>query len=434
MAGYNTGTASPILKEEFDKTVIDAIADRKTTFSWFMKNVAKVDINPRGYYFSAQTDSNQGYGSNTFAQEGGIMPRSGTPSFKKVRADYASHFMAGEMSGDVMDAKDDVALLGMSKNYMKDAEKSFTRFQDFYIFGNGSGSMGVTSAAYAAGTPNQLTFALSQTRPYGSSKIRRKQRLQFIDPATGLQRTGGGVMVSTAASVDTNTDVVIFDAVPTDVAVNDIVVIEDTYGREMQGFDFHLNDSNGNWLKDAETGVAIPKASNPWTKASVQDALSSDLTPQRLDLISAQSQNNQGDGEVEYDAVMLSHIAQQEQYRKLGYALTRNVEASGNKMLDLGFGKVAHNGMAWRTSSNCQPDRVYGLKMSSWRMPFVKLPQMYQYPSGGSLIQKPAADRYYDAVQFNVYARFNIVCVAPYENWLIKNLTFDPSVVRSGIN
>jgi hypothetical protein len=430
MSGYTTATASPILKEEFDKNVIKAIAKRGTTFSWFIKNVAKVDINPRGFHFSAKTRRNQGYGSNTLAQEGGIMPRSGTPGWKKVRADYQSHYIGGEMSGDVMDAKDDVALLAMSKDYMSDAEESFTNFQDIYLFGNGSGSLGVISAA----TGTTATFALSQTRPYGSTLIQPTQRLQFINPATGLQRVGGGVLVSTVQTVDNATDLVTFDAVPSDAAANDIVVIEDTYGREMQGFDFHLNDANGNWLKDAETGVAIPKASNAWTKANVYDAGGADLSPEFIDAVSTQSSTQQGDGDIAFDALMLSHIAQKKKYMRLGYALTRNVNASGNKSLDLGFREVAHNGMEWRTSSHCQADRIYGLKVLTWKMPFVKMPQMYQFAGGGSLIQKPATDRYYDAAQFYVYARFNVVCQTPFENWLIKGLTFDPSAVRTGIN
>lgn len=430
MGQYTTATASPILKEEFDKNVVNAISKRNTTFSWFMKNVRKVDINPRGYFFSAKTRRNQGYGSNTSAQEGGLMPRSGTPAYKKIKAEYQSHFIGGEMSGDVMDAKDDVALLGMSKDYMADAEESFTTFQDFYLFGNSSGSLGVTSTAYSGGTPTVFTMALSSTRPYGSTKIQPTQRIQFIDPATGTQRTGGSVTVSTVTAVNPATDVVTCDALPTDFAVSDIVVIEDTYGREMNGFDYYLNDANTTYLKDGETGSAITRSTNPWTKANVYDASSSAIAPAFIDSIATQTTTQTGDGEIAFDAVMVSHIAQQKKYMALGYALTRNVEASGNKKLDLGFAKVSHNGMEWRTSANCQPDRILGLTLSTWLMPFVKLPQMYKFASGASLIQKPGTDRYYDAAQFYCYARFNVVCNAPFQNWLIKGLTFDTNDVR----
>lgn len=430
MGQYTTATASPILKEEFDKNVVDAISKRNTTFSWFMKNARKVDINPRGYFFSAKTRRNQGYGSNTSAQEGGIMPRSGTPAYKKIKAEYQSHFIGGEMSGDVMDAKDDVSLLAMSKDYMADAEESFTTFQDFYLFGNGSGSLGVTSTAYNGGTPTVFTMALSATRPYGSTKIQPTQRLQFIDPATGTQRTGGSVTVSTVSAVNYSTDVVTCDALPTDFAVSDIVVIEDTYGREMQGFDYNLNDANTTWYKDGESGSAITKSSNPWTLASVYDASSSTISPAFLDNISAQTTIQGGDGEIAFDAVMLSHIAQKKKYMSLGYALTRTVEASGNKKLDLGFATVSHNGMPWRISSNAQPDRIYGLTLKDWAMPFVKLPQMYKFAGGGSLIQKYGTDRPYDAVQFYVYGRFNVICTAPFRQWLIKGLSFDTTDAR----
>lgn len=428
--GYTTATASPILKEEFDKNVVNAISKRNTTFSWFIKNVKKEDINPRGYFFSAKTRRNQGYGSNTLSQEAGILPRSGTPAYKKIKATYGSHFIGGEMSGDVMDAKDDAALLGMAKDYMADAEESFTHFQDFYLFGNGSGSLGVTSTAYSGGTPTVFTMALSATRPYGSTKIQPTQRIQFINPADGTQRTGGSVTVSTVVSVNPSTDVVTCDALPTDFAISDIVVIEDTYGREIYGFDYYLNDSNTTYLLDGETGSAITRSTNPWTKANVYDASSSAIAPAYLDTIATQTTTQTGDGEIAFDAVMVSHIAQVKKYMSLGYALTRTVEASGNKKLDLGFAKVSHNGMQWRTSANAQPDRIYGLTLSSWVLPFVKMPQMYKWASGGSLIQKPGTDRYYDAAQFYVYARYQVVCREPFRNWLVKGLTFDTSDVR----
>jgi hypothetical protein len=430
MPQYTNSTASPILKEQFDKNVVNAIAKRNTTFSWFMSRVSKVDINDRGYYFSAKTRRNQGYGSLTAAQEGGLMPRSGVPAYKKIRADYQDHFIAGEMSGRVRDAPNDAALLRMSKDYMMDAEESFTHFQDFYLFGNGSGALGVATTGYVAAT---ITFALAAATPYGSTKIQPTQRLHFINPADGTQRTGGDVTVSTVISVNSSTDVVTFDAVPDDVVANDIVVIEDTYGREMQGFDYHLNDANTTWLKDGETGVAITRADHPWTKANVYDASAAAISPAFLDAIALRTTNQKGDGKIAFDAVMLSHPVQQYGYMQLGYALTRVVNASGNDKLDLGFANVSHNGMQWRVSQNAQPDRIYGLTLSEWIMPVVKMPQMYTFPGGDSLIQKYGTDRPYDAVQFYVYARFNVVCRNPSTQWMIKNLSFTAANVRTNV-
>lgn len=430
---YTMSTASPILKEEFDSRVGKAISARDTTWSWFFKNVAKVDVSDRGYYFSVKTRRNQGYGSLTSAQEGGLMPRAGQPARQKVRADYMDHFLSGEITGRIKDAPDKAALLSLSKDAMSDAEDSFTTFQDFYLFGNGSGSLGVATSAYSGGSPTVITFALAQATPYGSMMIQPTQRVHFIDPATGTQRTGGSVTVSTVVSKNISTDVVTFDAVPTDVAINDIVVIEDTYGREMQGFDYHVNNSSTTWLKDGESGSAITRASNPWTNANVLDNSAGALSPALLDQMALRTENQTGDGQIKYDVVMLSHTVQQYNYMQLGYALTRVVNASGNKKLDLGFANVSHNGMEWRTSSHCQADRIYGLKLEDWVMPMVKKPQMYDF-NGGALIQKPGTDRYYDASQFAVYARFNVICKAPFSQWLIKNIAFTAAYVRRNLN
>ena len=428
-------TAGAILKEKFDSKIEPALSKRNTTYSWFRKKVEKRPINERGYNFALKTGRNQGYGSLTAAQEGGLMPRAGQPTRIKVRAEYMDHFLSGELTGRVFDAPDDTALIALSKDAMMDAEESFGIFQDFYLFGNGSGSLGVTTTAYAGGSPTQMTFALTQATPYGALMLAPTQRVQFINPSNGAQRTGGSVTVSTVQSKDSSTDVVTFDAVPTDVAVGDIVVIEDTFGRETQGFDYHINDSNTlTWLKDAQTGAAINRATNPFAKANVKDAGGAALSPSFLDQIALQTSNQEGDGTIAFDAVMLSHSVQQFNYMQLGYALNRNINASGNTKLDLGFSKVSHNGMEWRTSSNCQADRIYGLTLADWVMPEVVSPQMYEYKGAGALIQKWGTDRTYDAAQFACYARYNILCKRPFTQWLVKNIAFTAANVRRNLN
>lgn len=432
MAAYTMSTAGPILKEAFDSNVVDAISKRNTFFSWFIKRVEKGDINTRGYLFSVKTQRNQGYGSLTSAQEGGLLPRAGAPVRRKVRADYRDHFLSGELTGRVQDTETKQALLSLSKDSMSDAEESFTTFQDFYLFGNGSGALAVATTNYNGGTPTLITFALAQATPYGSMMLQPSQRIHWHHPTTFAQRTGGG-SVSTVVSKDNTTDVVTFDFVPTDVVIGDIVVIEDTINRETQGLDYFVGNNGTTWLVDAETGVAINRAANPWTSANVVDASAAALSPDKIDTMVLQTGNQAGDGDPEWDAVMVSHQAQKNQYRKLGYALTRTVEASGNRRLDLGFAAVSHNGMEWRSSAHCQADRIYGLRLSGWKMLAVKMPQMYNF-QGGPLIQKPGTDRYYDAAQFAVYARYAIIATRPFENWLIKNLSFTVADVRRTLN
>ncbi len=432
MLAYTATTAGPILKEFFDKNAPDAISKRNTFYSYFRRKVKKVDINDRGYFFSVKTQRNQGYGSLTSAQEGGLLPRPGAPVRRKVRADYRDHFLSGELTGRVMDASSNSALIDLSKDAMSDAEESFTTFQDFYLFGNGSGSLGVVTTGYSGGSPTLLTFALAQATPYGSMMLQPGQRVHFHHPTTFVQLTGGAVTVSTVVSKDVATDVVTFDAVPTDAIAGSIVVIEDTINREVQGLDFYVGNSGTSWLVDAITGSAITRSAAPWTNANVVDMASAALSPASLDTIALQTSNQLGDGKPMWDQVLISHAAQQNMYRKLGYNLTRTVNASGNKKLDLGFAEVSHNGMEWRTSSHCQADRIYGLRLSCWVMPEVKAPQMYDF-QGGPLIQKPGTDRYYDAAQFAVYSRYAVVCNEPYTQFLLKNLAFTVADVRRNL-
>ncbi|HWI69731.1 MAG TPA: hypothetical protein VNS88_15385 [Nitrospiraceae bacterium] len=431
MAAYTMSTAGPILKEEFDSRVGDAISKRSTTYSWFRNRVSvDSDINTRGHNFSLKVQRNQGYGSLTAAQEGGLMPVPGAPKRRKVKMDYRDHFISGELTGRVMDAPTKTALLSLSKDAMSDAEESFTTFQDLYLFGNGSGVIATATGPKAGAT---VAFVLSQTNPYGSMMLQPDQRIQFFDPATFVQRTGGSVSVSTVVSKDNSTDIVTFDAVPTDVIAGDVACIENTAQRETQGFDYHVGNAGTTWLVDAETGTAINRAANPWTSAVVIDKSGTALAPDFIDTIALQSSNQAGDGKPTWDQVLISHVAQQNQYRKLGYALTRTVNASGNPKLDLGFAEVAHNGMQWRTSSHCPADRLYGLMLSSWELKENKAPQMYNF-QGGPLIQKPGTAQYYDAAQFAVYARYNVVCKQPFNQFLLKGLLFNVADVRRTLN
>jgi hypothetical protein len=165
----------------------------------------------------------------------------------------------------------------------------------------------------------------------------------------------------------------------------------------------------------------------------VIDKSSAALSPDFIDTVALQTTNQTGDGEVAWDQVLVSHGVQKNQYRKLGYTLNRTVEVKGNQKLDLGFSDVSHNGMEWRTSSHCQADRIYGLTLSKWKMLEVAKPQMYNFQNG-PLIQKPGTDRYYDAAQFAVYARYAVVCMEPYTQFLLKNLAFTAADVRRNLN
>lgn len=434
MGAYTSTTAGAVMKEEFDSRVGDAISKRNTFYSWFCRKVEKTDeINTRGYNFSLKTQRNQGYGSLTSAQEGGLLPRAGAPTRRKVKADYRDHFISGEVTGRIKDAPTKTALLNLTKDAMSDAEESFTTFQDFYLFGNGSGALGVVTTGYSGGSPTLLTFALAQATPYGSMMIQPGQRLMFHHPTTFAQLTGGSVTVSTVVSKDVSTDVVTFDAVPTDCVANSIAVIEDTINRETQGLDYHVGNSGTTWLTDAETGSAITRSGAPWTSANVIDKSAAALSPDFIDTVALQTSNQVGDGKPAWDQVLVSHPVQQNQYRKLGYNLTRTVAASGNDKLDLGFAEVSHNGMEWRTSSHCQADRIYGLRLEAWTLAEVKAPQMYDF-GDGPLIQKPGTDRYYDAKQFCVYARYALICREPYTQFLLKNLYFAVADTRRNLN
>jgi hypothetical protein len=104
------------------------------------------------------------------------------------------------------------------------------------------------------------------------------------------------------------------------------------------------------------------------------------------------------------------------------------VQASGNKMLDLGFPGVAHNGMRWKLDPNCQRSVLYGLKLSDFAIAFIRLPGFYALANGDKLWQKPTDGGVYDQLQYALVARYDLLCYERRNQWKIINLPYTAGI------
>lgn len=422
---YTTSQGTALMKQYIEPKVTKTFQEEDNTFQYLMDTVPKQETNKRGKELPLQVTRNVGYGG--LSGEGGLLPVPGNPTDIQAKVFYRDQFLQGEFSGEIRDQPDDAAIVKFKARLMKGDTMTFNFFQNFFLFGDGFGALGIVTIR-DSGT--QVTCnpdpTVANYSAYGNRFIFQNARVQFYNPATGLQRTqAGAITVSTVSGKNPTTGAVTLDAVPTDVAPGDQIVFENHYGKAPQGFTYHISDAGTDWL-------TVNRAIQTSVKAVVHDA-SASVTEGIIDLALLKTKNRMGTNVSEKDYVFVSHACQKTRYRNRGYALTRVVNASGNAKIDLGFPDATHNGIQWKEDNCSAPGDFWGLRLKTWAIEFIKLPGFYTYNTGDYVIQKPAAGNVYDAFLYAVYARYNPVCKDPRTCFRIKNLTFTTAEVETNV-
>lgn len=406
---FTTTLGSVLMKDRIEPVLRKSFQEEDNLFAAMMDESPKERTNPRGRRVGIRVQANASYGSPT---EGALMPQPGQPLDIEANIKYLNQFKLGEVSGEIKDLPSEDSIVSFLARNQKDDTQTFNHTQNVLLFGVGTGSHGVVTGGITGTT---ATFDPATT-DNGSREIMIGARMQFYSTG-GVQRTGGSVTVSTVTANNKATGAVTFDAVPSDVVATDIIVYENSYGRGTHGLPYHIDDANGTWL-------TVNRATYPDTKGVVHDAANTALSAGMIDLAQLKVKNKSGVNVPINDFVLVSHPTQKYNYRQLGYALTRVINATGNKRLDLGFPEATHNGMRWKEDLCCAPSDLWGLRLSTWAIEFVKLPGFYEFDDGRRLIQKPGAGVYYDAFQYAIYARYDVICKDPKSNFRIKRLTY----------
>lgn len=406
---FTTTLGSVLMKDRIEPVLRQSFQEEDNLFAAMMDEVPKEPTNPRGRRMSIRVQPNASYGSPT---EGALMPIPGQPLDIEAIIKYLNQFKLGEFSGEIKDLPTEDAIVSFMARNQKGDTQTFNHTQNVLLFGVGTGSHGVVTATNATTT---ATFDPATT-DMGSREILIGARMQFFTTA-GVQRVGGAVTVSTVTANNKSTGVVTFDAVPSDLAATDVIVYENSYGRGTHGLPYHIDDANSTWL-------TVNRATYPDTKGIVHDAAVAALSAGMIDLAQLKVKKQSGVNIPINDFVLVSHPAQKYNYRQLGYALTRVVNATGNMKIDLGFPEATHNGMRWKEDLDAAPSDLWGLRFSTWAIEFVKLPGFYEFDDGKRLIQKPGVSTYYDAFQYGIYARYDVICKDPKSNFRIKRLTY----------
>jgi hypothetical protein len=406
---YTTTTASVVMADKIDPAIRETFAEEDNTFRAFMDGKTE-RTNIRGRRIPFRVRQNASYGS---IAEGGQLPLAGTPVDVEAKVYYLNQFLTGEMNKEVLEQDDDSALVSFSRRNMEADSQTFAQRQNLWMFGTGNGSLGVVSDATGGTT---IVFG----GDYTSRNIIVNSRLNWYSSANS-QRTGGSVSVSTVLTND-GAGTITVDAVPNNLAATDYATYENSQGNAPHGLPYHNSSATTTWL-------GLSPSTYPALKATVHDANSNALTPGMIDLVQAKTRRQSGVNAPLNDFALIMHPAQEYNYRALGYDTnTVNIQVTadggGKRTLDFGFQNVMHNGMRFRLDNDCAQSDIWGVRFSDWAVEFVALPGMYKTPSGDKLWQKSGSGSPFDAVQYAVYARYDIVCKDRRRQFRIQNLPY----------
>jgi hypothetical protein len=424
---YTTTQLNQIVKETFDTMIHESYDFNVGTMKRFKKAVPTEDITALGRYFAIQVQSNESYGSQS--TEGGAFPVAGNLVDIKALVNYRSQFASFKFTGDVEDLATNKTLTNALKRIVKDTTESFDEKQNYFLFGDGSGSLGTVNVVTdnTATPPATVddTFSMYNTvaQSQGARALRAGQLVNGYLVGTGY-RTGD----MTVKSVNrTNDTVSVADGgLATSLAQDDLIVFKGSYNYAPQGFAYHVADS-GTWL-------GLSRSAYPSLNSVVHDAGSASLDQDMIEIVALKSRNVRGDSAPKFDYMLVMHPVQHKNLRA-AIRSASNVEfqasLAGNAKMDLSVKDVAPNGMEIVEDSWCAPSDVWGLRMADWAIEEVAPRQMYKHGDGNVFIQSLAGSTAYaDAKEGRVYSRYNIVCKKPYRQFRIKNVNFNTAETR----
>lgn len=417
---FTLSTASKVMTERVEPVLRNAFLvgtdEEAPTFDLFMKG-EKERTNELGRRIPIRVVPNASYGSLT---EGGQLPLAGTPEIVQLRIYYLNQFMMGEINRAVLDQETESDLLRFARTPMEDDQKTFRHIQNLWMHGTGSGALGVVSAV-TTGAGGTVTYG----GDYGAENMIKGARQVFYSSAGAAHNQSGAVAVSTITGIAG--DVVTYDNVPTDVVATDTAHYYGSYGLAPHGIAYHVSETGSTDYLGVNTNTYSG------IKASVTDAGGSSgtggtaLTPGMLDLNEAKRRRRSKANTSKSGRTYISHTTQEFNYRQLGYTSTFGIQrilGSSKEKFDLGVGAASHNGQPWLLDNQAPKSIIWDLYMPDWAIEYVVLPKFYDDGNGNKMWMKSGSGAPYDALQYAIYARYDVICKKRMNQGAIINLPY----------
>lgn len=406
-----TSIANKLMVQDISKRVYRSFADEPILWN-ILQDAPNTKINALGLNMTAYTSPNP---SGGWRAEGDYLPLPGSPEYAQMNVKITRAYQEEEVTGDLVDMQDVMAIGNLLKQTVEFGTDAFKRKLNQASYGDTSGALGIVTAR-TTGAGGTFTCDPATT-PTGSRYIPKNARVQFYTTAGVAHATG--IATTTVTANNTTTGVCTCDSVPTDAAVNDIVVFEGSYGLAMNGL-------NGLIQNAAITFQGASTTTYPTLKATVYDAAGAAWTQSIIDAVTTRTKLAGGVSAPVDDFVFVTNPKQTDAVRKVGYPLTQ-VSITTNddpkrRRLDLGFPLVSVNGNRIREDLDCGDSDWYGIRLSSIMRFIVRPPGIYELIDGQMLTPKYGTGTLADAFYIAWAFKGNLGTPMPNANFRVKSL------------
>lgn len=243
MAGTLSSTIHAATKEMVvDKMYIGMKEDWSLVDYFNFDGGGDIEVNDRGARWATVLEPNPSGGA--FSQAGALAT-AGAQGIVAASCGFTEYSMGTAVSGTALRQMNSPLAIERGLGPMLKRDKmTMLNTMDQFLFGGGLGTIGVvnTFVTGAAGS-TVLYTTVAGGSTYGARLMLKRERVNFINPATGLPRTTG-ITTATVATITDSTATVTYDSVPTDLAQGDLVVRESTYNAAPRGLDYAISSNS----------------------------------------------------------------------------------------------------------------------------------------------------------------------------------------------
>lgn len=321
----------PAMQLIFNDTIDDISKANDAEASFLGLNGAGKPINSKGKYYPVWNTYNA---SGKYKTEGGNY---GVPNGSKLltmRAGITNYTLSSSYTNRFLRQLENADAKVMVESYEVYKERDRRIILDNLAqdqWGDGSGIKAIVTSVTSGVVLCTKTVASGCT--FGVMKLMDGERLNFINPATGAVRAGGGPSVGTIAENGVNNPSTTFTLTgssgtdyPNDIAPGDYVVREDSYGQSITGL---LRAANNDSL-DIQ---GLNRGTYRKTRASVYDAGGAPPSFPNINVLKYKMKSRATNKDIPRDLCCSFEIEQL--IENLGHPMRRYTEVT--KVQDTGF-------------------------------------------------------------------------------------------------
>ena len=407
--GFNLSAADSILKNRYLGTIREQLNNATVLFSRLEKRIQMVS----GKNFTVPLHTTRNSSAARGIDDGGVLPTAGQQGYTTTVVPNKYLYGRIQVTGPTIAAtRDNVGAFAEALESEVDGlTRDFKRFMNRQLHSDGTDALAYTTGA------DDITPATVDDGQ-GNAFIHLDTGTNTVDiydvsALPGAQtKLGDSIPLVLGAKGATNYSVSWASGTIAGTADGDIVVLEDSFGKQLMGIRGIVDDA------DPPLGPlqALPVASNEFWKAQVfgnggvNRALAFEDMQEVIDSIATQTDYSESDINL-----MLSNFPQRREYFKLCVAERRQVNTMN---LDGGWKSLEFNGIPYVADSQCRRNVIYFLVLDT--MSIYRTSDFDWMDKDGSYLSRVANADAYEATLFH-YG--NLACLSRNGNGLLEDLS-----------